>query len=848
MGNSLTYNEVLSAVRPLIEAGAALHWLVPRGKMPIDSKWTSAPRYDEDNLHDLYKKGANIGLRTGEPSKIGDLYLHVLDVDIRVSELASEAWAAVEEMLPNYKDFPVVISGSGGESRHIYFFSAEPLRSKKLRKSKGFSFVHDSKKARDVKKFDWEIDIKGTGTQVAIPPSIHPDTGKPYIWDRELDLISPELDEIPMSDLDDWGARTMSYASDDEDDLGAILRAEPMDIDDERVDEILEDLPEDWVEDRDEWYRVGMALHHQYSGDELGYEKWTRWSKQSSKFDADNQRYIWNSFKGSSTPIRMATLIQAVNNHKLAESIDFEIETDGDAFDEEDIDLDSDDIELNLDDDDDLELDLDDIDLDSPETVNKPYEKLVPTAKTYQEVLKPDPNWTQKLHRTDEGELKNTLPNIVLILQNDPRFAGIMAFNEFSNEVVLKKKPPRVKKKAKAQHDPVNLSGRIWQLDDPINGNNWTDDHDSDIRFVIESKSTLNGYGIKIADRDLRAAVNKCAQQNAFHPVKDTIEAVEWDGNCRCETLFIDYLGCEDNSYHRQASLMTMVGAIARIYEPGCKFDFVPILEGTQGKGKSTFIQILGLKWMRELQGDVGNSKEMVESMQGAWILEIGELSSMHRAEVNDLKSFVSRQVDKVRLSYEKRARDFRRVCIFIGSTNDNEYLRDQTGGRRFWPIVCLLQGMIDNKRLKREISQIWAEALQIYLRMREKAGTDELPLHLTGDAADTATIVQESRRLESPEEVMAGEIKAWLETPLNDEFDDADGDLMDDREPELRNETCIAQVWKEMMGRQGSPPHMDSMRIGKALQLIGWERSKGIVKSFKINKKYGPCRIYSRN
>lgn len=842
MGNSLTFNDVLSAVRPLIEAGAALHWLVPRDKMPVNKNWSSAPRYNEDNLRDLYKAGNNIGLRTGEPSKIDDLYLHVLDVDIRIADKASEAWAAVAEMLPNYADFPTVISGSGGESRHIYFFCSEPLRSKKLRKSKNFQMVFDKAKGRDVKKYDWEIDIKGTGTQVAIPPSIHPDTGKPYVWQRELDLDFPYLAQIEMVDLDDWGARTMSYASEDEDDLMGLIRAEPMDIDDDRVDEILEELPEEWVEERDTWWQVGMALHHQYQGEELGYEKWAEWSKQSSKYDESNQRYIWNSFKGSDRPIRMATLIQAANNHSLAQMMDFEIETEDDPFEDELEITDLDDIELDLDDSDD---EIIDIELDSEVLDPKKPEKLVPAAQDYKDVLKTDPNWTQKLHRNEEGELKNTLPNIVLILQNDPRFSGIMAFNEFSQEVVLKNKPPRVKKKAKAQHDPVNLTGRIWQIDDPINGNNWTDSHDADVRFVIESKATLNGYGIKIADRDLRAAVDKCAQQNAFHPVKDTIEEVDWDGVCRVETLFIDYLGCEDNDYHRQASLMTLVGAIARIYEPGCKFDFVPILEGTQGKGKSTFIQTLGLKWMRELQGDVGNSKEMVESMQGAWILEIGELSNMHRAEVNDLKSFVSRQVDKVRLSYEKRARDFRRVCIFIGSTNDNEYLRDQTGGRRFWPIVCNILGQIDNVRLKREISQVWAEALQIYLTMKLKSNSGDLQLHLTGEAADMALVVQESRRLETPEEVMAGEIRAWLDTPLNDEFDDAVRDPMDDHGPEYRTETCIAQVWKEMMGRQGSPPHMDSMRIGKALQLIGWERSKGPVAAFKINKKYGKCRVY---
>ena len=212
MGNQITLKDVLSAVSPLVEAGAALHWLVPKDKMPVDARWSNKPYYSVAVLRDLYKSGNNIGLRTGQPSKIGDLYLHVLDVDIRVAEKASEAWAAVAEMLPDYESFPSVISGSGGESRHLYFLCAEPLHSKKLRKSKEFQFVFDKKKGRDVKKFDWEVDIKGTGTQVVIPPSIHPVTDEPYVWERELDLDFAETFTVELSDLDQWGARAVNYA------------------------------------------------------------------------------------------------------------------------------------------------------------------------------------------------------------------------------------------------------------------------------------------------------------------------------------------------------------------------------------------------------------------------------------------------------------------------------------------------------------------------------------------------------------------------------------------------------------------------------------------------------------
>ncbi|TGW06972.1 hypothetical protein EN788_39305, partial [Mesorhizobium sp. M2D.F.Ca.ET.145.01.1.1] len=298
------------------------------------------------------------------------------------------------------------------------------------------------------------------------------------------------------------------------------------------------------------------------------------------------------------------------------------------------------------------------------------------------------------------------------------------------------------------------------------------------------------------------------------------------------------------NEYNRQASLMTFVGAVARVMRPGHKFDFVPILEGAQGKGKSTFIEILGLQWYNELTGDISDPKQMVEVMQGSWILEIGELSSMARAEVNDLKAFVSRTHDKVRLAWEKRAKEFPRQCIFIGSTNDREYLRDQTGGRRFWPIVCKLVGQIDNPRLRREIMQVWAEALHIFHEM-EKQYNGTLPLFLTDQAAEQALVMQESRRVESSEEMLAGKIEAWLDQPVGT---DEDFDDLDPNAPKtFRNETSVQQIWEEMLRRDGSVPHTEAMKIGKAMLIVGWHRTEGPVTAREINKKYGKCRVYVR-
>lgn len=791
----------------LIEAGAALHWLRPRDKMPIEDSWSSAPRYAADQLQSSYRRGNNIGLRTGEPSKVGGFYVQVVDLDIRKPEMADEAWNALVEILPRARSLPRVISGSGGESRHIYFLSSEPLASKKLRKSPGFEMVFDPKKGRDVKKNDWEIDLKGTGTQVAIPPSIHPDTGKPYRWEKPLDL---DFLDLMVSGIN--GA-TVSTAPEpeDEDDLFAFVRAEPLDLDEDEIQAVLDDLPEDWVDDRDYWFRVGMAFHHQFRGEDEGFEAWCEWSEQSEKFDRKDSLRVWESFKGKNHPVTFRTLIQAANTHRMSQELDIEVDT-GAA------------------------VDLADLLGDAPSPLPAKADKT-------DEI---DPNWMQRFHRNEEGELKTTLPNINLIIENDLRMRGIAHFNDFSQEVVLRASPKRAKKKRDSAYEPVNLEGSIWKVHDTLNGDNWTDSHDIAIRSLIETKTQLQGYGIKVSDRDLRGAIDMAAHKRPFHPVKELITSVTWDGVPRAETMFIDYLGCEDNTYNRQAALLTLVGAVARIFQPGHKFDFVPILEGTQGKGKSTFVEILGLHWYGELTGDVGDPKQMIEVMQGKWILELGELSAMQRSEVNDLKAFVSRTHDKARLAWEKRAKEFARQCIFIGSTNDREYLRDHTGNRRFWPIVCHLPAdkQIDNVKFRQNVMQVWAEAVHIYQQMsKDYAHLASLPLYMKDEAAQIALDMQESRRVETSEEMLAGEILAWLDTPLGAEFDDLDADSA----KVYRQETCIMQIWHEMMGRDGSIPHTESIKLGRAMQIVGWDRSKGPVTGSDLNKKYGKCRIYTR-
>ena len=271
----LTLNDILTSCDPLIEAGAALHWLRPKSKAPADEEWSTLPVADRATLSQKFVQGQNIGIRLGRFSKTAAGYIHVIDVDIRDPEQADDAWDAFRDGLGlNPDNFPMVVSGSGGESRHVYVLTEKPLKSGKIAKSEGFSLVFDPKLGREVKKHDWEVDFFGTGKQVVVPPSIHPDTGQPYRWLREFEFDLLDLGVGPVVDTSYWPISELDDAAeDDDDDLFAIVRAEPIDVTDEQVDSYLNDLPEDWVDDRESWLTVGAGLSHQYKGGQLGFEK-----------------------------------------------------------------------------------------------------------------------------------------------------------------------------------------------------------------------------------------------------------------------------------------------------------------------------------------------------------------------------------------------------------------------------------------------------------------------------------------------------------------------------------------------------------------------------------------------
>lgn len=286
-----------------------------------------------------------------------------------------------------------------------------------------------------------------------------------------------------------------------------------------------------------------------------------------------------------------------------------------------------------------------------------------------------------------DGLPEPTIDNLVSILLNDPEIKDTYFYND------LGRYPMRVEKDG-SQHM-------------------WTDTDDSEMMHYIESV-----YNIYYPNKYYNAFNVACSKKKV-HPIKALLEAEEWDGVPRIDRFLIDIMKCEDNDYSREVSRMIFYGGISRLYKPGCKFDYMPILIGAQGTYKSTIVNWLAIH--DNYAGDINTieGKDALDNIQGRWICEFSELLALVRTkDVEAMKSFITRPVDKYRTSYSKRTSEFPRQCIFIGTTNDSEFLYDKTGNRRYLPIcVNLKPGELDGKEeyVRQYIIGCWREALYLF-------------------------------------------------------------------------------------------------------------------------------------
>lgn len=311
---------MLNEAERLARLGFAIHWLHPKSKRPVGDNWSTASVMSIERLRATWRDGRNVGVRLGKWSVVGGEFLHVIDMDIRDTAYEKEALSALERMFPSFATYPAVQSGSGGASRHFYITSDQPFSSKKL--------AHSDEKIRGTDgrwHWAWEIELFGTGKQVAIPPSIHPDTEKPYVWLRQVDAddielgLGPHVASSKLATLVGSDDREPDNAEDDDE------RVAPIGLTVTEIRDILSDLTvNEWRDDRDGWLAVGFAIHHETGGSDQGYKLWSDFSKESDKYDSEDQKRVWKSFRSSGVrkPLRMATLVSAAREARYAEALD----------------------------------------------------------------------------------------------------------------------------------------------------------------------------------------------------------------------------------------------------------------------------------------------------------------------------------------------------------------------------------------------------------------------------------------------------------------------------------------------------------------------------------------------
>jgi len=379
-------------------------------------------------------------------------------------------------------------------------------------------------------------------------------------------------------------------------------------------------------------------------------------------------------------------------------------------------------------------------------------------------------SWRKDLLLNLNGTVKPVLANAITALRGAPEWSGALAYNEFANCTVLRKPAPWMKPGA--------------DLDEE-----WTPNHD------VLATEWLHHQGIFVSVDVTGQAIEAVARESPFHPVRTYLKDLTWDGTSRLESWLSEYLGVDPSPYAAAVGSRWMISAVARVFEPGSKADCCLILEGEQGIRKSTALRILAEPWFTDEIADLG-SKDAALQTRGVWVIEIAELDSMSRSEVGRIKAFMSRAIDRFRPPYGKRLITSPRQCVFAGSVNHGTYLRDETGGRRFWPVECKA-AVIDTDGLAMVRDQLWAEATYLYFEGK--------PWWLDSVSLNRDAAEEQAERYEGD---------PWDELILN---------WVEGREsvsiPEILT-NCIekkTEMWTQM----------DRNRVARCLKASGWKQYK---------------------
>lgn len=428
-----------------------------------------------------------------------------------------------------------------------------------------------------------------------------------------------------------------------------------------------------------------------------------------------------------------------------------------------------------------------------------------------------DNSWVTQLDANTKGEYENSANNLNVIIQYDQFLKDVFKLNTFDNRRYVTRSLPWRKVDIMEPLRDVDYSG---------------------VRNYIECV-----YGI-VSSQKVDDALALEFEKKRFHPITEYLKSLVWDKTQRIDTLLIDYFGADDNAYTRAAIRKMLCAAVARVFEPGVKFDTALILVGPQETYKSTFIKKLGKHWFSDTFTTV-QGKESFEQLQGAWIIEMAELSGLKKAEVETIKHFVSKREDQFRPAYGRTVETYKRQCVFFGTTNKDDFLRDPTGNRRFLPIDIrpeFVTKSVPEDLTEEEIDQIWAEAYKLY-----RAGE---PLYMTGEE-DVIAKIEQHKHSETDER--KGVIEEYLNKKYPDNWNDMD--LYDRRhwleDPLSQNGTvpkdfvCVAEIWCECLGKDKTDmSRYNTREVNEILRsLPEWEYINS-TKNFSI---YGKQKYYKR-
>lgn len=416
-----------------------------------------------------------------------------------------------------------------------------------------------------------------------------------------------------------------------------------------------------------------------------------------------------------------------------------------------------------------------------------------------------------------KGNKQVTVNNFVNAFKSDPLLNGLLAYDMLKETIVFTR--PSFTAKGSKKGDLVS---------------------DTDISIIKGRIERMHGI---YNDAKLNDAIEQVSSDNAFHPIKLYLESLTWDGVPRIDSFLVDYMGAEDNEYTREAFRKMLLAAVTRIYEPGRKFDTALVFYSEQGVGKSTLIQRLSKGWFNDSLTNL-SGKESYEAIQFAWLVELAELSALRKSDVEAVKNFISKREDTYRGAYARRVKTHKRQCVFFGSTNDDEFLKDATGNRRFFPVEVKRTRktrLIFEPEFDAIVDQLWAEAMEGYVLGEA--------LTLSDEAEAIAGGTREEFTERTP---IQGLIEEYLDRLFPADYEDRflaqrldflNGDLGEEG-TETKNSFSLIELWTEALGRR-----KDEYTVVKARELSnavkalkGWKRDKQARQ-----KIYGPQVIYRR-